>query len=124
MKYQGHLGRAYGSFSPGQKKIRLESHDEPVFWHELAHAAHHKVKEGVLKPGQDPKQEAVAELTATVIAGLYGSDWSGNCWHYIQSYSKKPLALCLSVLSEVEGVLNEILGHDTERLSTSRALQL
>jgi len=116
------LGRAYGSFSPGQKEIGLESHDEPVFWHELAHAAHHKVKEGMLKPGQDPKQEAVAELTATVIAGLYGSDWSGNCWQYMRSYSQNPLTLCLSVLAEVEGVLNEILGHGTERLSISRAL--
>ena len=54
----------------------------------------------------------MAELTATVIAGLYGSDWSGNCWQYL-SHAVRPtqggaLALCLSVLSEVEQVLAEI----------------
>ena len=82
--YQGHLGRAYGTFRsgvPGQEKIILETHDEATFWHELAHAAHHRVN-GTLRSGQDARQEAVAELVATVIAGLYGSDWSGNCRQY------------------------------------------
>jgi len=55
------------------------------------------------------------ELVATVIAGLYGSDWSGSCWGYIQSYTGDPLNLCLSVLSEVEKVLEEILGRDGDR---------
>ena len=111
VKYQGHLGRAYGTFRPGESQITLESHDEAVFWHELAHAAHLRVN-GALKNGQDPKQEAVAELSATVIAGLYGSDWSGNCWRYIERYSGDPLGVCLSVLSEVEKVLSEILGTE------------
>jgi len=118
ISYQGHLGRVYGSFRPGEQSISLESHDEPVFWHELAHAAHLRVN-GTLKGGQDPKQEAVAELAATVIAGLYGSDWSGNCWEYIASYSGDPLNLCLSVLSEVEKVLVEIL--NTERREERKA---
>ena len=117
VKYQGHMGRAYGSFRPGERSITLESQDETVFWHELAHAAHQRVN-GALKGGQDPKQEAVAELTATVIAGLYGSDWSGNCWQYISSYSGDPLSLCLSVLSDVEKVLGEIL--DTSRQEERR----
>ena len=113
VKYQGHQGRAYGYFAPGRRQIVLESHDEQTFWHELGHAAHTRVK-GELKGGQDPKQEAVAELCATVIAGLYGSDWSGNCWQYIQGYSKNPLGLCLSVLSEVQDVLSEVLGQEQE----------
>ena len=114
VKYQGHLGRAYGSFRPGEQRITLESHDQTVFWHELAHAAHLQVN-GTLKSGQDPKQEAVAELAATVIAGLYGSDWSGNCWQYIASYTGDPLTLCLSVLSDVEKVLAEILGTESRQ---------
>ena len=116
VRYQGHMGRAYGSFRPGAQSITLESHDETVFWHELAHAAHLRVN-GALKGGQDSKQEAVAELSATVIAGLYGSDWSGNCWQYLQSYSGDPLSLCLSVLSDVEKVLAEVLSmaHQGER---------
>ena len=84
VRYQGHLGRAYGTFRPGAsggREIILETHDEATFWHELAHAAHHRVN-GTLRSGQDARQEAVAELAATVLAGLYGSDWSGNCWEY------------------------------------------
>ena len=116
VKYQGHMGRAYGTFRPGEARITLESYDETVFWHELAHAAHLRVNGG-LKGGQDPKQEAVAELSATVIAGLYGSDWSGNCWQYLQGYSGDPLSLCLSVLSDVEKVLAEVfrVEHQEER---------
>ena len=118
VKYQGHLGRAYGTFRPGESQITLESHDEAVFWHELAHAAHLRVN-GTLKDGQDAKQEAVAELSATVIAGLYGSDWSGNCWQYISQQVRPSMGgalnLCLSVLSEVEQVLNEILGTESLR---------
>ena len=113
VKYQGHQGDAYGYFSGGRKEIVLETHDELTFWHELGHAAHLRVK-GKLKAGQDPKQEAVAELTATVIAGLYGSDWSGNCWQYLEAYSQNPLGLCLSVLAEVEEVLNQILSFERE----------
>ena len=109
VKYQGHGGRYYGRYHLDDQQMIIESHDEIVFWHELAHAAHLRVN-GTLKDGQDAKQEAVAELAATVIAGLYGSDWSGNCWQYIQRYTGDPLGVCLSVLSEVEKVLNEILG--------------
>jgi len=128
VKYRGHLGRAYGTFrpgAPGQEKIILETHDEATFWHELAHAAHHRVN-GALKSGQDARQEAVAELAATVIAGLYGSDWSGNCWQYISHTVRPtaggPLNLCLSVLSEVEQVLSTILSLDaqTEEVGNER----
>lgn len=90
----------------------LETHDEKTFWHELGHAAHHRIHPH-LKPGQDPKQEAVAELAATVIAGLYGSDFSGNCWHYLEGYSKDPLSLCLSVLSDTEKVLALLLSDSS-----------
>lgn len=118
VKYQAHQSDAYGHFSPQRKQIILETHDAKTFWHELGHAAQLRVK-GALKQAQDPKQEAVAELTATVIGGLYGSDWSGNCWRYLKGYSTNPLGLCLSVLSEVEQVLDEILG-----LNATPALEL
>ena len=108
VRYQGHQGSEFGYYVPDRKEIVLMSHQEKTFWHELAHAAHQRVW-GTLKRGQDPKQEAVAELTATVIAGLYGADWSGNCWQYIQAYTTSPLSLCLSVLSDVERVLGEIM---------------
>ena len=49
-----------------------------------------------------------------MIAGLYGSDWSGNCWQYLERYGKNPLGLCLSVLSKIEEILIEIFSHATQ----------
>ena len=45
--------RYYGYYQPGRNEIALATPEESVFFHELAHAAHEKVK-GALKPGQDP----------------------------------------------------------------------
>jgi hypothetical protein len=50
------------------ERIHLVTDDESTFLHELAHAAHARVlkaKGAKLQGGQDPKQEAVAELSAT-----------------------------------------------------------
>lgn len=105
---------AYGSFDPGTEEITLFTHDEQTFWHELAHAAHHRVSDG-LAPGQDPDQEAVAELSAAVLARLYGAANEGYSFDYLQHYAARDGAedvyrLCLSVLGEVEDVLTYILG--------------
>jgi len=110
VKYEVFLGGYYGDYSPTSKEIRLRVKDAKVFFHELAHAAHDRIIGG-LKGGQHPRQEAVAELVATVLARLYGWDYSGNCWEYIKYYAKgkDPIQLCLSVLSDCEKVLKEIL---------------
>jgi hypothetical protein len=105
---------AYGSFDPGADEITLFTHDEQTFWHEFAHAAHHEVSDG-LEPGQDPEQEAVAELAAAVLARLYGAANEGYSFDYLQHYAAQDGAgdvyrLCLSVLGEVEAVLEYILG--------------
>lgn len=55
--------RYYGYYRDSNKEIALATKEEVVFFHELAHAAHAKVKIE-LKPGQDWKQEIVAELSA------------------------------------------------------------
>lgn len=103
---------AYGSFDPRANEITLFTHDEQTFWHELAHAAHHRVSDG-LDPGQDPEQEAVAELVAAVLAQLYGAANEGS-FDYLQHYAAQDGAgdvyrLCLSVLGEIEDVLEYIL---------------
>lgn len=107
--------RYYGYFRPGTKEIALATPEETVFFHELAHAAHEKVK-GAMKPGQDPLQEIVAELSAlslTRIVGKQASDTTGNSYRYIERYAEKlklsPQAACLKVMSETEKVLNLIL---------------
>ena len=86
-----------------------------VFFHELSHAAHEKVK-GSLKMGQDHFQEIVAELSAQALCTLVGkqaTDTFGNSHRYIERYAEKaklsPHAACLKVMSQTERVLSLIL---------------
>lgn len=108
----------YGSYSNSSKQISLATKEEVVFFHELSHAAHAKVK-GELKAGQDWQQEIVAELSASVlcqIVGKTGNPYLGNNYHYIEKYAQtanlSPLTACLQVMTDVEKVLNLILGGD------------
>jgi hypothetical protein len=113
VSYDAARGRgAYGSFDPGAEEIMLFTHDEQTFWHELAHAAHHRVSDEALEPGQDPRQEAVAELSAAVLARLYGAANEGYSFDYLQHYAAQSTGdvyrLCLSVVGDVEAVLRHI----------------
>ena len=108
--------RYYGYFSGSRREIAMATKDECVFFHELAHAGHEKVRGG-LKNGQDPLQEIVAELASHCLcqlAGKSGDKYLGNAHRYIDRYSEKiklnPYTACLKVLSETEKVLNLILG--------------
>ncbi len=105
----------YGLYSSTRKEIALATPEEKTFFHELSHAAHERVK-GQLKPGQDPLQEIVAELSATALCKLVGkqtNDTFGNSHRYIERYAEilkiTPYAACLKVMSETEQVLNLIL---------------
>lgn len=108
----------YGYYSPKRKEIALASPEEIVFFHELAHASHEKIK-GHLKSGQDPLQEIIAELSALALCRLVGkrtADTTGNAFRYIERYAKRikmsPHYACLHVMSETEKVLNLILDED------------
>ncbi|WP_028316614.1 ArdC-like ssDNA-binding domain-containing protein [Desulfatibacillum aliphaticivorans] len=108
--------RYYGYYSPSRKQIALASEEEAVFFHELAHAGHEKLN-GSLRPGQDPLQEIVAELSAQALCKMVGkqaNDTMGNSYRYIEGYAKKvnlsPHAACLKVMAETEKVLGLILG--------------
>jgi len=105
----------YGSYSSSRKEIALATKEECVFFHELAHCAHEKVK-GVLKGGQDPLQEIVAELSAQALCRMIGkeaNDTLGNSYRYIERYSERlkltPYTACLKVMAETEKVLTLIL---------------
>lgn len=105
--------RYYGFFSPDRNEIALASPEECVFFHELAHAAHDRITP--LNPGQDWKQEIVAELSAAVLCRLVGKKVEnlGQHYRYIEKYAGKarkavPQA-CLEVFSDVEKVLGLIL---------------
>ena len=102
----------YGFYSPSKNLISLASEDPSVFFHELAHVADSRVQNG-LKGGQDPIQEAVAELTSGVLCKMYGIDRTKIVHDYIQGYCKGKNKnavekMCLKVLSRTEKALKEI----------------
>lgn len=95
----------YGDCTVRGDRIRLATHDEAVFFHELAHAAHARL-EGRLNGGQHSDQETVAEFTAAVLSELYGvRDHSGNAWRYISFYADDPIVAVVKALSTVEKVI-------------------
>jgi len=107
--------RYWGCYSLTRKEISLTTDEEAVFFHELAHAAHDRIKGG-LKGGQDSFQEIVAELSAQALCRMVGKrsrDTTGNSYRYIERYAEKiklsPHLACFKVMSETEKVLNLIL---------------
>ena len=112
--------RCHGYYSMERKEISLATSEEKVFFHELSHASHEKVK-GSLTGGQDALQEIVAELSAAALCklvGKQGNDTSGNSYRYIEKYAEKikmsPYHACLKVMSETEKVFNLILKGESE----------
>lgn len=112
--------RYHGYYSFNRKEIALATPEEKVFFHELSHAGHEKVK-GSLTKGQNPSQEIVAELSAAAlcrIVGKQGNNTIGNSYRYIEKYAEKikmsPYHACLKVMSETEKVLNLILKGEDE----------
>jgi hypothetical protein len=104
-----------GYYSPDRNLIAVATPEEKTFFHELSHAAHDKVVEG-LKKGQHPLQEIVAELSAQALCRMVGKndqDTTGNSYQYIERYAKdigmSASNACLQVLKETEKVLTLIL---------------
>lgn len=98
-----------GCYNHGAKSITLCTHAEQVFFHELAHAAHHRIEK--LKGGQDPRQETIAEFTSCILMALCGlQDTTGHAWHYIQHYAPEdPLKAISAALDTIEQVIDLIL---------------
>ena len=113
VSYQTFASRYYGYYQGESKRIVLASHESKVFFHELAHAAHHRIA-GTLKGGQMPSQEIIAELAAASLAQMYCPETNlGFSYEYVKGYakqSKKSIErACLAVLNTVGRVLDEIL---------------
>ncbi|MDE1813814.1 MAG: M48 family peptidase [Thaumarchaeota archaeon] len=101
-----------GSYNLVTNVIKLSQENPDTFFHELAHKAHSTFEN--LKPVQDPEQETVAQLSACVLAKMYGYDATTFSWNYIASYAeeKSPEAIgriCMRVLSKVQKVITLIL---------------
>jgi len=81
----------YGYYSSGRREIAIDTREECVFFHELAHCGHDKAKGGI-KGGQDPLQEIIAELSAQALCKIVGKQTTntlGNSYQYIDRYARK-----------------------------------
>lgn len=106
------LGSANGAFSEKSKTIYLATENIGTFFHELGHAAHAKIEK--LKPGQDPEQEAIAQLTSCTLSRIYGYNDDSYTIRYVSTYAEThtPRAaaqLALRVLAKVQKVIGLIL---------------
>jgi len=63
--------RYKGYYVSSKKVIALATKAECVFFHELAHCAHERIKGGLTR-GQDPIQEIVAELSSQALCRIVG----------------------------------------------------
>jgi hypothetical protein len=110
------------------KEIKLATPEEVVFFHELSHHAH-KLVLGELVPGQDWKQEIVAELSAEALSRIVGlkQETTGNSYKYIERYAVEagltPVTACLQVLSDTEKVLKLILQEDRPEIKLAENMQ-
>lgn len=103
----------YGLYSPSRKVIELCTYEEDVFFHELAHAAHERVI-GNLSTVQNWRKEVVAELTAAVLAHVYGKRCNdGAHYRYIESYAQQAnldaYHACMAVVTDVGQCLDVIM---------------
>ena len=113
VSYQCFAADYYGYYQGQSKQIVLATHSALVFFHELAHAAHHRI-EGELKGGQVPDQEIIAELSAATLAQMYCPEVNlGFSYKYVMNYAEKSKKsidrACLAVVNTVGKVLDEIL---------------
>jgi antirestriction protein ArdC len=118
VRYVPHSGRFYGMYVPAKNEIVLCTHDEITFFHELAHAAHHRIRP--LKSGQDPFQEIVAETCAAVLCLMYGFEgYVVDARDYVAHYAgAKPgnvTKAVMQALSDIEKVITLILETATEQ---------
>lgn len=119
VKYQvDPSGSSLGSYEARSNTIHLGTESPWVFFHEISHAADSMVlaRSGrALKGGQDPIQEAVAQLSACVLSEMYGmGSIRAHTRDYLRAQTRgagerEIVRLALDVLDRVEGVLDLIL---------------
>lgn len=109
--------RYYGYYSQALNEIVLATESEYVFFHELSHAAHARIT-GYRKCESAAIREIVAELSAYALTKLVGvdlRDYFQNFSRYTAKYAHElhmtPQQACVKVISDVEKILNLILGE-------------
>lgn len=100
--------KAWGSYDQTNNEIQLSTDNATTFFHELSHAAHKKI-DGSLKGGQDPQQEAIAQLSAGVLSQMYGQKMDLYTYDYIKNYAKDDHKKALQLISKVIKKTGEVL---------------
>jgi len=97
-----------GSFRYNAQTITLHTQDPIVFFHELAHAVHHRL--GLLLDRSKPERECVAEVCAAVIAEAYGFEGSiDQAKAYVASHTGSALTKVFArMFKDIQQVLDEI----------------
>ncbi|KPV42679.1 ArdC-like ssDNA-binding domain-containing protein [Alicyclobacillus ferrooxydans] len=124
VKYQGGNTRYYGAYYPGKDAIVLCTHDVTTFFHELSHAAHHRIRP--LKGGQDSTQEIVAETSAAILCLMYGYEgYVSKARDYVAHYAKMEPQECtkavMRAISDIEKVLTMIIEEAEQQSTTDTA---
>ena len=89
-------------------KITLYTHDLGTFYHELAHALHHRT--GLIRNGKSEADkranETVAEISAAVLMRLFeGEEVGKQAVEYVKSYGAKEIHL-IALLTEIMSVVD------------------
>lgn len=108
-----------GSIGLASGRMTLSTEAPDTFLHEMVHWYDGRLRGG-LAPGQDPEQEAVAQLGACVLASMYGHDARGYTWNYIAYHagSRRPEdvgAMCFRVMGRTQKAVEAMLA-DAGRL--------
>lgn len=120
VRYAAGNSRFFGRYSLVQDDIILCTHDEITFFHELSHAADHRIRK--LKGGQVAHDEIVAETSAAILSLMYGYEgYISKARDYVAHYAKMEPKECtkavMRAISDIEKVLDLIL-TEAERLET------
>lgn len=99
---------AWGSYDTKKNEIQLSTDAAGTFFHELAHKAHEKI-DGKLKGGQDPQQEAIAQLSAAVLAQMYDKKIDLATYNYILHYAKEDPTKAMKLISKVLKKTGQVL---------------
>jgi hypothetical protein len=114
--YGPHFGQdfrgTYG-WGDGRRRIELLTHDQRTWFHELAHAAHHRLLGDDFTSASRDRLEVVAELSACALARIYtGLDTTGTSHAYIEAFTSDSLAAMLRAIKEVAAVVTLITDTD------------
>lgn len=106
-----------GYYSPSREIIALASPEEKVFFHELAHASHRRIDNFTYENKET--SEIIADFSAMVLCRIVGKSMDrhiGDTYQYIDHYAQElkmsAYNACLKFLSDVEKVLDNILGKE------------